>query len=174
LINRQDAKNAQMIKFVSFIGLPNRLAALVLSFAAVVGWCSVVSASDHGGHGGSGHGGHSGDAASASGSAAIELGDYRIRSYYPVQAQKSVVRFLLYATAPPEHLAGAQQAAAQRRHKIRDQVITATRMMPLSEFDDPDLVRLRRRILLRLRRALPELKIENLYISNFELQVQSL
>jgi hypothetical protein len=104
----------------------------------------------------------------------MDLGEYRIRSYYPVQAQKSIVRFVVYATAPPDRLAEAKQLAANRRHKIRDQIVSATRMMSLAEFDDPDLKRFRRRIVLRLRRALPELPIADLYISNFELHVQSL
>jgi hypothetical protein len=131
-------------------------------------------ASDHGAASAHGHGGHSDGADSASTSAAVALGEYRIRSYYPVQAQKSIVRFMIYATAPPDRLADAQELAANRRHKIRDQIIIAARMMALAEFDDPDLARFRRRILLRLRRALPELPIEDVYISNFELQVQSL
>ena len=61
-----------------------------------------------------------------------------------------------------------------RQHKIRDQVITATRLVPLVEFDQADLASFRRRILLRLRRTLPELKIDDVYVSNFELKVQSL
>jgi hypothetical protein len=162
-----------MMKFVSQMTSSKLLLTAVVLFTVSVGCCGVTFASDHGGHGDSGHGGHSGEAALVSGTA-IELGEYRIRSYYPVQAQKSIVRFVVHATAPPERLAEAQQLAAHRRHKIRDQIVTATRMMPLAEFDDPDLTRFRRRIVLRLRRAVPELPIEHLYISNFELQVQSL
>ena len=84
------------------------------------------------------------------------------------------MRFVLYATAPPDQLAEAKRVAADRQHKLRDQVITATRMVPLEEFDDPDLTRFRRRIVLRLRRTVPDLPIDDLYVANFELQVQSL
>jgi hypothetical protein len=152
----------------------NPLIIAVAVLAIVPGLCGVSSASDHGAASSHGHGGRSGNADSAPSSSAIELGEYRIRSYYPVQAQKSIIRFVIHATAPPDRLADAQRIAANRRHKIRDQIVTATRMMALAEFDDPDLTRFRRRILLRLRRALPELPIDELYISNFELQVQSL
>src|SRR5215470_15595342 len=39
----------------------------------------------------------------------ITLGDYRIRSYYQVDAQKSTVRFTLYATVKDEHFADMQR-----------------------------------------------------------------
>jgi hypothetical protein len=104
----------------------------------------------------------------------IELGEYRIRSYYPVQARKSIVRFVLYATAQEGHFAEAKRLVASRRHKVRDQVITATRLVPLAEFDESDLSNFRRRILLRLRRTFPELTVKDVYVSEFELKVQSL
>jgi hypothetical protein len=148
--------------------------------AAVVGWAAysvswAAASTDHGPAANEGHGGHPSTIAdSNTNTNAIDLGDYRIRSYYPVQAQKSVVRFVLYATAPADRLAEAKHLVEERRHKVRDQVITATRMAPLADFDDPDLVRFRRRIILRLRRTIPELPLDELYVSNFELQVQSL
>src|SRR5438105_9292616 len=39
----------------------------------------------------------------------ISLGDYRIRSYYPVDAQKGTVRFTLYAGVKDEHFAAVQK-----------------------------------------------------------------
>jgi hypothetical protein len=103
----------------------------------------------------------------------IELGEFRIRAYYPVQAQKSMVRFVLHATVSGERGAATQRLVKHRRHKIRDQVITATRLVPLVEFDQAELNNFRRRILLRLRRTLPELEIDDVYVSNFELKIQS-
>src|SRR5687767_2279740 len=139
---------ARMIERILKFRLPKRLLAAAAVLAVGLSSGRIILASDHGaapahGHG---HGGHSGDAASTSSSDAVELGEYRIRSYYPVQAQKSIVRFMIYAAAPPDRLAEAQQLASHRRHKLRDQIITATRMMPLAEFDDPDLKRFRRRV----------------------------
>lgn len=104
----------------------------------------------------------------------IELGDFRIRSYYPVQARKSIVRFVLYATAKEGHFAETKQLVQSREHKVRDLVITATRLVPLAEFDEAELSSFRRRILLRLRRAIPELAIKDVFVSEFELKVQSL
>jgi hypothetical protein len=104
----------------------------------------------------------------------IELGVYRIRAHYPVEAQKSVVRFVLHAAVATEHFAEAERIVEVRRHKLRDEVITATRMTPLTVFDESGLTSFRRRILVRLRRALPELLIDDVYVSDFQLAVKSL
>jgi hypothetical protein len=114
------------------------------------------------------------DEAVASKVRGIELGEFRIRAYYPVQAQKSMVRFVLHANVRGERYAETKRLVQNRQHKIRDQVITATRLVPLAELDQADLASFRRRILLRLRRTLPELEISDVYVSNFELKVQSL
>jgi hypothetical protein len=104
----------------------------------------------------------------------ISLGDYRIRSYYPVDAQKSTVRFTLYAAVKKEESASVQKLVEEHRQKIRDLVITATRLAPLTVFQEPDLAGFRRRILVRLRRAMPELAIDELYVSDFDLAIKSL
>jgi hypothetical protein len=140
----------------------------------MLGLAGRTLASGHGAaHAGSSHEPH-GDVSAAPVGQGIDLGEYRIRTHYPVQAQKSIVRFVLYATALPDRTAETRDILSNRRHKVRDQVITATRMVPLSEFDEPELASFRRRILLRLRRTMPELAIEGLYVSSFELKVQSL
>jgi flagellar basal body-associated protein FliL len=104
----------------------------------------------------------------------VSLGDYRIRSYYQVDAQKSTVRFSLFATVKDEHYHEVQTLVEEHREKLRDQVIMATRLAPLTVFQEPDLTTFRRRILVRLRRALPELTIEDLYLSEFDLTIRSL
>jgi hypothetical protein len=104
----------------------------------------------------------------------ISLGEYRIRSYYPVDAQKSTVRFTLYAAVKKEQYAAAERLVEEHRQKIRDLVITATRLAPLTVFQEPDLATFRRRILVRLRRAMPELAIDELYVSEFDLSIKNL
>lgn len=104
----------------------------------------------------------------------IELGDFRIRAYYPVAAQKSTVRFVLYAAVDSDHYEEIQHLVDQHRHLLRDQIITATRLAPLSLFDEPDLKSFRRRIFMRLRRALPELTVDDVYVTEFQLTVKSL
>jgi hypothetical protein len=104
----------------------------------------------------------------------IGLGEFRIRAHYPVDAQKSTVQFKLHASVASEHFADIQHITDEHKHLIRDQVIVATRLAPLAGYDDPDLKAFRRRILVRLRRALPELVIDELHISEFQLTVRSL
>jgi hypothetical protein len=104
----------------------------------------------------------------------VELGDYRIRAYYPVEAQKSTVWFALYAKVGKERYQEISELVTNRKHKLRDQVIVATRMTPLGVFDEPGLESFRRRILMRLKRAVPELEIDDVYVSDFQLEVQSL
>ena len=104
----------------------------------------------------------------------VSLGDYRVRSFHQVDAQKSTVRFTLYATVKDEHFAEVQRLVEEHRQKLRDQVITATRLAPLNVFQEPDLATFRRRVLVRLRRAVPELVIEDLCISDFDLAIKSL
>jgi hypothetical protein len=104
----------------------------------------------------------------------VSLGEYRIRSHYQVDAQKSIVRFSLYATVKNEHFSEVQSLVEEHRQKLRDQVIMATRLTPLNVFQEPDLATFRRRVLVRLRRAIPELTIEDLYVSEFDLTIKSL
>src|SRR4051794_41130411 len=104
----------------------------------------------------------------------VSLGDFRIRSYYPVDAQKSTVRFTLYAAVKGDHFTEVQHLIEDHRQMLRDQILIATRLAPLATFQEPDLKTFRRRVLLRIRRALPELTVEDLYVSEFDLMIKSL
>jgi hypothetical protein len=104
----------------------------------------------------------------------VSLGDYRIRSYYQVDAQKGTIRFSLFATVKDENFGQMQQLVEEHRRKLRDLVIMATRLAPLAVFQEPDLVTFRRRVLVRLRRAIPDLKIEDLYLSEFDVTIKTL
>lgn len=104
----------------------------------------------------------------------VSLGDFRLRCFHQVDAQKSTIRFSLFATVKTEHFREVQDLVEEHRQKLRDQVIMATRLTPLYLFQEPDLATFRRRLLVRLRRALPELAIEDLYLSEFDLSIKSL
>jgi hypothetical protein len=143
-------------------------------FACVLGSTGVATAS---GHGAPAHAEEAAaDTADYSGLKVrgIDLGHFRIRSYYPVDAQKSTVAFDLHVAVASENYAIMQRLAKHHEHKLRDQVITATRMSPLAIFDEPGLENFRRRIYVRLRRALPQLVIADVYVSEFQLTVKSL
>lgn len=124
------------------------------------------------GHGDSHAEGHGEAEADDPNSTGIKLGEFSIRAYYPVESQKSSATFTLYATAAEDKLAQSRQLLAHRKHKVRDQIILAARLVPLADFNEPDLVSFRRRIVLQLRRTLPELSIDNVYISDFDLKLE--
>lgn len=134
-------------------------------------------------HGG-GHGGHDGHGAAAaeevevseeskSGFRAIKLGEFQIRTSNSVLSRKDNVHFILHATVKNEDYPTFDRHYRHHKNKARDQVVTATRLVPIEDYDDPELKKFRRRLLLRLRRALPELPITDLYISDFALSVES-
>ena len=83
----------------------------------------------------------------------LDLGEFRIRAYYPDKSQKSTASFAMYATVTKDKLAESQHLLENRLNKLRDQMIVVTRLMPLADFDDPELKNFRRRILLQLRRT---------------------
>jgi hypothetical protein len=91
-----------------------------------------------------------------------------------VEAQKCTVRFVLYASVDEKQREEMRHLATEHEQKVRDIVLVATRLAPLNVFQEPDLARFRRRILIRLRRNLPELAIDNLYISDFGMLVRTL
>jgi hypothetical protein len=111
---------------------------------------------------------------SESGVRGVKLGDFRIRIYYPAEARKSSVTFKAYGRVKEENLPEFRELFVHRRNRIRDQVIVATRRVPLVDFNDPDLYAFRRRMLLRLRRMMPELDFEDVYISDFQIDVDSI
>ena len=104
---------------------------------------------------------------------AVKLGEFSIRVYHSVSSRKDTVTFILQARIGKEGFETFEQLYPHRKIKVRDQVIVATRLVPIEDYDDPDLKKFRRRIYLRLRRAIPELPIDDVYLSDFTLSVQS-
>jgi len=135
-------------------------------------------------HGGGHGGGHAAPGAAAatddevseeskSGYRAIKLGEFQIRTSNSVLSRKDNVNFILHATVKNKDFPAFERRYRNHKNKVRDHVITATRLVPIEDYDDPELQQFRRRILLRLRRALPELPIADVYLSDFALSVES-
>jgi hypothetical protein len=103
----------------------------------------------------------------------IELGKFSLRTHRAVPTQMNRVTFTLYATVPADEAEHFQQLLEHRQNKVRDQVIVATRLVPVEEYDDPEFTKFRRRILLRLRRTMPELMIGGVYVGDFNLVVEN-
>jgi hypothetical protein len=97
----------------------------------------------------------------------FKLGEFSVLNVHHAEGLKSKVLFTLYVEI--EEGAEEEFAAAwgdcQRR--FEDQVLTTVRMCELAEFQEADLHRFRRRLIVRLRRTLPELPLSDLYITDF-------
>ncbi len=113
-------------------------------------------------------------AESASGFRGIKLGEFKIRMSHTVSSRQDGVSFILYATVKNDDFKASAELFENRKIKIRDQVVIATRLVPIEDYDDPELVKFRRRLVLRLRRTIPELPIDNVYVSDFSLSAKTL
>jgi hypothetical protein len=103
----------------------------------------------------------------------IELGKFDVRMHRAVPSQSNRVAFTLYAAVQPDEAKHFEQLLDRRQNKVREQVIVSTRLVSVEDFDDADFTKFRRRVLLRLHRTLPELAIDNVYVSDFELVVEN-
>ncbi|MCO6044004.1 hypothetical protein NG895_08795 [Aeoliella sp. ICT_H6.2] len=103
---------------------------------------------------------------------AFKLGDFRIKNFHPVEREKVTLDFTVWVEVSEEDLPQFEQAWGSRQHRVRNQVITSARLVPSTAFEDPTLHALRRRIYLRLRRAVPELRVSEVFISDFSYIVE--
>ncbi len=110
---------------------------------------------------------------SADGTRAVKLGEFSIRVYHTVSSRKDTVTFILHAIVAKDKFSEFEHGYIHRKNKTRDQIVVATRLVPIEDYDDPELKKFRRRILLRLRRSLPELPIEDIQLSDFTLSSES-
>lgn len=103
---------------------------------------------------------------------AFKLGEFRIKNFRPVEREKVTLDFTVYAEVEDGQQEQFARAWSHLEHRVRSQVITSARLVPASEFDDPALHAFRRRIYLRLRRAVPELPVAEVYVSDFSYIVE--
>lgn len=103
---------------------------------------------------------------------AFKLGEFRIKNFRPVEREKVTLSFTVWVEVADEDVAQFEQAWESRKHRVRGQVITSARLVPSTAFEDATLHTLRRRIYLRLRRAVPELPIAEVFISDFSYIVE--
>ena len=103
----------------------------------------------------------------------VEIGRFAVRDSRPVDNEKYKLEFQLYAVVAPEEDESYIARYERNEHRVRDQVLTAVRLTPVNLFEEPDLASFRRRILLRLRRAIPELRIEQVLVTDFRMLSES-
>lgn len=106
------------------------------------------------------------------GRCAFKLGEFRIKNFRPVEREKVTLDFTVFIEVEEGQRERFEQAWHSREHRVRNQIITSARLVPPNQFDDPTLHALRRRIYLRLRRAVPELPVGQVFISDFSYIVE--
>ena len=117
----------------------------------------------------SGGGGHAAPAADEGPAVkAVSLGQYLISDLRAIEGAKLRVSFELYLDADDEHSHELRELVGAYKHRIRSEVITAIRTCEQTDFEEPDLDRMRSRVIARLKRALPELPIDKLYVGAFQ------
>lgn len=98
----------------------------------------------------------------------ILLGRFHIRDLRAVEGVKLRLSFALYAEVDEEDAESVAARVEKRKHRIRNEVITAVRTVDQAEFQEPGLEHFRRRLLMRLRRTESTLPIEQLLVGEFE------
>lgn len=97
----------------------------------------------------------------------ILLGEYFIRDIHESENAKTRLSFSLYAAVKSEDEKAFAATLARHQGRVHDLVLTAIRLSDNHDFQEPSLDRLKWRMLLRLRRGLPQLKIEHLHFRRF-------
>ena len=103
---------------------------------------------------------------------AFKLGDFNVKDYRPVEHEKVKLQFTVYVEVVDGKQGLFEKMWENHEHRIRSQVITAARLVPSLEYDDPTLRAFRRRIYLRLKRNLPDLPVDQVFITDFSYTVR--
>lgn len=97
----------------------------------------------------------------------LELGNFKINDLRPTRNETAKLTFSM-------HLAFSKKLTQQQveqleswKHRLRDQVITAVRITYIKDFQEPDLSRLRRNILVRVNRLFKQKLAEEVLLSEY-------
>ncbi|MGL4512227.1 MAG: hypothetical protein ACRCT8_03995 [Lacipirellulaceae bacterium] len=141
---------------------PSDFRRLCLAFAVLIAGAPAIS-------NGAGHGAAAAadDEHPVEGPSGVLLGDFSFRDVRSLDGVVFRVDFELYAVVEGKERPLMVSELKRAKHRVRDQVSTAVRVAPLVDFQEPDLKRLRRRILLSLQRATPWLGVKELAFAGF-------
>ncbi|HMO86918.1 MAG TPA: hypothetical protein PKC18_18580 [Lacipirellulaceae bacterium] len=126
---------------------------------------AAVRAADHGGHDGGGD--HA--AAAPTRTDILDLGEFRIRSSRSTDREIADAKFTLHLVLSTSATAEDVQRLLQWRHRLRDQVIIAVRSAAPADYLDPQLKRLHRLILFRVKRLAASNMVIGVYLTDFAL-----
>jgi hypothetical protein len=97
----------------------------------------------------------------------FDLGEIHVREFRPPSNEVADVRFTMHILLDDDADARDLAALEQVRHRLRDQAIVAARLAATADYAEPTLDALLASILRRMKRAFPELPLQQLYLSAF-------
>jgi hypothetical protein len=102
-----------------------------------------------------------------------ELGYFHVRQLRPTRSETINLKFELHLLMPEKaQELGLETRLNQWNRRLRDQVITAVRNAESMDFKESNLKKLQRMIRLRINRLLKFIRIEEVYITQFEFVLQ--
>jgi hypothetical protein len=141
--------------------------------AALVGFAlasaALARASEHAAP--TSHGAAEGDAATGASQRTdiVDLGPFRIRSTRSTDLEVIDVKFSLHLVLSTSTTEADYERLVHWRHRLRDQAIIAIRSAEAADFADPELRRLHRLILFRVKRLPLASDVIGVYLSDFAL-----
>jgi len=97
----------------------------------------------------------------------FELGEFNLRNFRPTHNEIANIRFSLHVVFKPGTSDAALEEVAHWKRRLRDQAITAARSAEPSDLAEPELQRVQRLMLLRIKRLpLPE-PVVGVYLTDF-------
>ena len=97
----------------------------------------------------------------------LELGSFKINDLRPTRNETARLTFTLHLAFSKDLTEKQVEQFEKWKHRLRDQVITAVRVSEMKDFQEPNLGRLRRRILIRVNRLLKRKLAEEVLVTKY-------
>jgi hypothetical protein len=97
----------------------------------------------------------------------LDLGSFKINDLRPTRNETARLTFTLHLAFSKELTENQVAQLDNWKHRLRDQVITAVRISEMKDFQEPDLDKLRRRVLIRVNRLLKAKLAEEVLVTKY-------
>ena len=82
------------------------------------------------------------------------------------------MQFELHLVLPEGEGKAVEKELEFWKHRLREQVLTSVRLTDTKEFSEPELLRLRRVVRLRINRVLPTMRIDGVYMTRYVFELR--
>ena len=138
-----------------------------LGFTAWVGCCALECQSAHAQQERQPEKGNTEESETANHNLAFDLGRFVIKEVHPTRNETTKVSFEAHFSMASVITEADLENLQYWKHRLRDQIIIAIRTAHPKDFQEPELVRLRRIILFRAQQLLKAPLVENILLSEF-------